>query len=92
MRGFANLTSLIKSKVHDHNCLHVQIQKVLSEGVQLRLFFFLVDEGREDQNTPKSGPSLEWMAFRSPNIESWLSSFAIFMGSRPVLLRNPIFL
>ena len=57
MRGFANLTSLIKSRVQEHNCLHKQIQKVLSEGVQLRLFSFLVDEGSEDQNTPKSGPS-----------------------------------
>ena len=27
-----------------------------------------------------------------PNIECWLGSFVIFRGSRPVLLRNPIFL
>ena len=26
-----------------------------------------------------------------PNIECWLGSFVIFRGSRPVLLRNPIF-
>ena len=27
-----------------------------------------------------------------PNIECWLGSYVIFRGSRPVLLRNPIFL
>ena len=39
---------------------HVCIQKLLSEGVQhvfLFFVFFLVDEGREDPNTTKSGPT-----------------------------------
>ena len=34
--------------------LHAQIQKVLSEGVQI---FFLVDEGIEDQDTTINWPS-----------------------------------
>ena len=36
---------------------HARIQKILLEGVQLTLFVFvfLVDEGREDKNTTKSG-------------------------------------
>ena len=37
--------------------LHARIQKVLSEGVKLLFFFFLVDEGREDPKNTKSGPS-----------------------------------
>ena len=42
-----------KTNRYTRSTFHVRIQKVLSEGVQL---FFLVDEGREDQNTTKSGP------------------------------------
>ena len=39
---------------------HAQIQKLLSEEVQLwwGFFFFLGAEGREDPNTTISGPSL----------------------------------
>ena len=37
--------------------LRVRIQKVLSEGTDVIFFcWFLVDEGREDPNTTKSGP------------------------------------
>ena len=44
--------------------LHARIQKILSEGVQLRQgFFFLDDEGWEDPNITKRGPSLA----RQPN-------------------------
>ena len=46
---------------------HARIQKVLSEGVQLWQFFFhhffLVDEGRKDSYTTKSGPSLASQRF-----------------------------
>ena len=82
---------------------HAWFQKVLSEGVQLwQLFFSWWGERgsayhykRTTIGTPTkchlNGVSLEcrW----GPNIECWLSSFVIrsFMGSEPVLLRNPIF-
>ena len=55
-------------------------------------FFFLVDEGREDSNTtimvhhrPASETQFKW------RFAGVLGSFMIFRGSRPVLLRNPIF-
>ena len=35
----------------------IHYKKVISEGVQLCQRFFLVDEGRDDHNTTKSGPS-----------------------------------
>ena len=51
--------------------------------------FSLVDKGREDQNTIKSGPpsvrtqnTIE-MVFRLwPNIECWLVSFVVLQGIR----------
>ena len=56
--------------------------------------FFLVDEGRKDQNITKSGPS----SARQPNAiydgpkvgECWLGSFVIFQGIRNSTERNPI--
>ena len=74
----------------------MRIQKVLSEGdltyttFFFFFFFFLVNEGREDPSTTNSGSSslaCRWW----PDIECWLGRFVIFGGSRPVLLRNPIF-
>ena len=59
-------------------CQFNKFNKINSTGAQLfacadpesfvrggptQTFFFLVDEGREDQNTPKSGPS----SARQPN-------------------------
>ena len=41
-----------------------------------------------DPNITISGLACRWW----PNIECWLGSFVIFRGSRPVLLRNSIFL
>ena len=38
--------------------MHAQIQKFLSEGVQLGQVFFIVDKGREDPSTTISGPLL----------------------------------
>ena len=68
-------------------------------------FSFLVDEGREDQNTTISEPSLArqlnaiyhlngvlLVSRYWPNIECWHGSFVMFRGSGPVLLRNPKFL
>ena len=78
--------------------MHAQIQKVLSEGVFLGVF--LVDEGREDQNTtiaghhrPASGTPFKWRFTGEPMmaIECWLGSFVILRGSGPTLLGNPIF-
>ena len=55
---------------------------------------FLVDEGREDPNTSISGPYFKWRFAGVPMMAQhwiWLGSFVIFRGSRPVLLRSPIF-
>ena len=52
-------------------------------------FFFVVcffDQGKSIQIALKAGH--QWW----PKIECWLSSFVIFSGSGPVLLRNPILL
>ena len=44
--------------MHLNKLQYAWIQKVLPEGVQLYdNFFFLLCEGREDQNSTKSGPS-----------------------------------
>ena len=43
---------------------HARIQKVLSEGVQLRQHFFLVNEGSEDPITTKSGAIIGPLAKR----------------------------
>ena len=51
--------------------------------------YILVDEGRGDPNTTLSGPS---SADNGATVNAGFdSSFVIFRGSRPVLLRNPIF-
>ena len=64
-----------------------------------QLFFLKIWWGREDANTTIiSGPSLAHQqntmlaCWWWPNIECWLGSYVIFRGSRPVLLRNPLFL
>ena len=62
--------------------MHMRIQKVLSEEVQL-WHFFLVDEGREDPNTTISGPwsarqrnailmAFRWRADDGPTLNSGL--------------------
>ena len=51
--------------------------------------YILVDEGRGDPNTTLSGPS---SADNGATVNAGFDcSFVIFRGSRPVLLRNPIF-
>ena len=57
--------------------------------------FVLVDEGRDDHNTTKSGhirPAIEmafhWWADDGPTLNAGL----VFRGSGPVLLRYPTFL
>ena len=60
---------------------------------------FLVDEGREDPNTTKSGPSLARqrnaisLAGQSwPNIECWLGSFVVLQEIRAsIAKKNYIF-
>ena len=73
-------------------------------GPALTMFwgcFFSTDEGREDPHTTISEPSLarqrdaikmafRWRAYDGPT-ECWLGSFAILRGTRPVLLKNYIF-
>ena len=82
---------------HGH-ILHVRIQKILSEGVQLWQHSFLVDARMEDPSTTISEPSSSrhWMAFcwradDGPTLNAGLVA-VIFRGSGPVLLENPIFL
>ena len=81
---------------------NVRIQKALSEGsnsdnvldVFFSFFLVIVDEGTEDRNTTKIGPLLAtskafcWWADNGP---ATLNAGLVFRGSRPVLLRNPIF-
>ena len=58
-------------------------------------FTFLVDYGKEDTITTMSGPNGVSLAGRwLHNTECWLVSFFFwfYMGSGPILLRNPIFL
>ena len=66
-------------------------------------FFFLVDEVREDPNITISRPSLacqrntieiafRWRANDGPKLNAGLVALRFFRGSRPVLLRNSIFL
>ena len=81
--------------------LHAVIQKVLSEGVQLQQRSFF-DERRESKHHFKraiigppekrhlNGVSLVYRCWH--NIEGWLGSFVIFQVSRPISLKNPIFL
>ena len=53
---------------------HARIQKVLSEGVQ-----FLVDEGKEDPNTTKSGPSsIKLRLVRADNGPTWNAGSVAF--------------
>ena len=70
-------------------CHHVQIQKVLLEGLQLWQFF-LVDEGIQIPLKVFNCILLgcQWW----PNFECWLGILRLFRGFWPVLLRNPIFL
>ena len=51
--------------------VHARIQKVLSEGIHLNSDSFLVDEGRKDPNTTKSGPS-----FTAVGIRPWTLSLS----------------
>ena len=66
-------------------------------------FFLFVYEGREDPNATLSRPSsalqrntiwmeLRWCADVGPTWNAGLVALWFFRGSRPVLLRNPIFL
>ena len=86
---------------------YVQIQKVSSVGINSDNIFFsyflLVDEGKEDQNTTKSGLSslrhlsailmaFRWRADDCPTLNAGLLALWFFRRSKPVLLRNPIYL
>ena len=57
-------------------------RKFFQRGSNFDYVFFLVDDGREDQNTTISGPSSN-----AGLVVLWFYSV-----SGPVLLRNPIFL
>ena len=70
------------------NVSHARIMKVLSGGPT----FVFLDEGREDPNTTKSGPSsasqrnaiqmgFRWRAHDGSTLNAdWLESFVIFKG------------
>ena len=46
------------SEGSDEFAYFTQIKKVLPEGADFdNVFFFLIDEGRDDPNTPISGPT-----------------------------------
>ena len=75
----------------------MRIQIVLSEGIQLWQCLFLVNEGREDPNTTKSGPSsarqrcngfsLSSLCYDGPSLNAGLVFlYWFFRGSNPVLL------
>ena len=81
---------------------HAFIQTVLSEGVQLRQFFLLADEGRKDPNTIKSSklaiivPPVKYhlngvllACCWWPNIECWLGCFGIFQGILSIIFKKP---
>ena len=61
--------------------VHARVQKDFSEGFQYSFLLFLVDEGREDPNTTKSGTSstsqgnamaFRWRAGDGPTFNSGL--------------------
>ena len=91
---------------HHHTCsnnmygtIQARIQKSLSEGSDFS--FSLMRGGRiqipllAGHQRPASGTPLK-LRFGGepiwPNIDCWIGSFVILKGSRPVLLRNPMFL
>ena len=64
---------------------------------------FLVDEGNRDSNATIIGPSLarkqnailmafRWRANYGPTLNTGSIALRFYMGSGPVLLRNPLFL
>ena len=59
-----------------------RFRKLCQRGSNFDNILSLVDEGRENQNTTISGPTLN---------ADFNGSFLIFRGSGPVLLRNPKF-
>ena len=79
---------------------HARIQKVFSEGVQLWVRFYFVFFswlGERGSKYHYKRATIGLLAKRylidvSLACRWWLGSFVIFRGSRPVLLRNPIFL
>ena len=75
-------------------------RKSCQRGSNSDVFF---DEGKEDPNTTKIGPSLAsqrndiimafcWRAKAGPTLSVGLVALYFFRGSGPVLLGNPIFL
>ena len=96
-----NCRSGILSTVYEDN--HARIQKVFSEGVQLRqrffLFFWVMSGSKYYLFRAIIGPPakrhLNGVSLAGrwwPNIECWIGSLVILRGSGPVLLRIPIFL
>ena len=77
---------------------HVRIYKKFVRGGPTLTSFFLVDQGKEDQNITKSGPlpahqrnaimAFRWRADDGPTLNAGF----IFTGSGLVLKINPIFL
>ena len=57
------------------------------------VFVFLVDEGIEDPNNTINGPSLAfcWSVDDGSTLNAGLVALQFYRGSRPVVLRNPIF-
>ena len=75
-------------------------RKFCQRGSKSDKGFFLVDEGRENPNTTKSGPSLDPPAKQHlngvslaalcwPNIGCWLGSFVIFHMIRTSFSKKP---
>ena len=85
-----------------HDAIKVMLgsRKSCQRGSNSDVFF---DEGKEDPNTTKIGPSLAsqrndiimafcWRAKAGPTLNVGLVALYFFRGSGPVLLGNPIFL
>ena len=86
-------------QVHCPITFHARIQKVLSEGVQLWQVFLGGEGGskcpyKQAIIGPPARRILNGVLLADrwwPNIECWLGSFGIFIGSGPILLENPVF-
>ena len=86
-------------QVHCPITFHARIQKVLSEGVQLWQVFLWGEGGskcpyKQAIIGPPARRILNGVLLADrwwPNIECWLGSFGIFIGSGPILLENPVF-
>ena len=82
--------------------MHARIQKVLSEGVQLWLFFFKLMRRERTQiplyavhHRPASETSCKWrfagrpMVTQHRMLECWLGSFVVLQGIRTSIAKKP---